>query len=41
MDPRSLLNLAPAFIRPVLLNLLNRLEALEKAVDELKQSRGS
>lgn len=41
MDIRSLLKFAPAFIRPALEALLQRLEALEKAVAELQQQRKS
>ena len=39
MDPRSLLSLAPAFIRPVLSNLLDRLDRLEAAVKALQEAR--
>lgn len=37
MDPRSLLSLAPSFLRGPLAALLDRLEALEKRVAELER----
>lgn len=37
MDPRSLLHLAPAFLRPVLSALLDRLDAMEKRLADLER----
>lgn len=37
MDPRSLLPLAPAFLRPVLKALLDRLDALESRMAALER----
>jgi hypothetical protein len=37
MDPRTLLSLAPSFLRAPLAALLDRLEALERRVAELER----
>ncbi|MDN3921519.1 hypothetical protein QWJ38_14595 [Pelomonas sp. PFR6] len=37
MDPRNLLHFAPAFVRPVLSALLDRLDAIEKRLAELER----
>lgn len=39
MDPRHLLTLAPAFLRPALGALLDRLDRLEREVAELRQAQ--
>jgi hypothetical protein len=40
MDPRSLLPLAPALLRPVLSALLDRLDAMERRLADLEQKAG-
>ncbi|MFN3812149.1 MAG: hypothetical protein ACK4S6_16210 [Roseateles asaccharophilus] len=40
MDPRTLLPLAPALLRPVLSALLDRLDAMERRLAELEKREG-
>lgn len=37
MDPRTFLHLAPAFLRPVLTALLDRLDAMERRLAALEK----